>query len=224
MSSSKVFSSAAEAVADISDGAIVMIGGYAVPGTPQGLVSALISKGARDLTCISGPWYGGEPGLSDVSSLVAGGQVKRIITATPIDQDCFVPALDRRSQGTLEVEIVSQGTLAERIRAAGAGLGAVLLPAGEGAAIDPAKGTRVINGVVCTLETPLMADFALIRAHKADSLGNLVYRRAQRNWNPTMATAARVTIAEVDEILEPGDLDPELVITPGIYVNRIVEV
>lgn len=224
MSSSKIFPSAAKAIADISDGAIVMIGGYAVPGTPQGLVSALISKGARDLTCISGPWYGGGAGLIDVSSLVAGGQVKRIITATPIDKDSLVPVLDRQREGTLEFEIVSQGTLAERIRAAGAGLGAVLLPAGEGTAIYPAKGTHIINGVACTLETPLRADFALIRAHKADSLGNLVYRRAQRNWNPTMATAARVTIAEVDEILEPGDLDAELVISPSIYVNRIVEV
>ena len=224
MPSSKVYSSASEAVADIHDGATVMVGGYAAPGTPHSLVLALMNKGVRDLTCISGPWYRKDPDLSDVSTLVARGMVRRIITASPIDQDSFVPALDRQREGTLEVEIVSQGTLAERIRAAGAGLGAVLLPAGESAAIDLAKGTRIINGVMCTLETPLRADFALIRAHKADRLGNLIYRRAQRNWNPVMATAARVTIAEVDEILEPGDLDPELVITPGIYVNRIVEV
>ena len=223
MSPSKVFSSAAEAVADIPGGAIVMVGGYAVPGTPQGLVSALISQGACELTCISGPWYGKDPDLVDVPRLVASGRVTKIITTPPIDQDGLLPAMERRREGTLEVEIVGQGTLAERMRAAGAGLGAVLLPTEGSAATDPANETSVINGVSCTLETPIRADFALIRAHRGDSLGNLVYRRTQRNWNPIMAAAARVTIVEVDEIVEPGELDPELVITPGIYVDRIVE-
>lgn len=222
MPSDKVFSSADAAVADIPDGAIVMVGGYAVPGTPQGLVRALLSRAAQGLTCISGPWYCKDPDLFDVARLVAAGRVRKVITATPIHSGPIASAMERWRSGELEIETVAQGTLAERIRAGGAGLGGVFLPAHGGDAIDLTKEMRGIDGVPCSLEVSLKADFALLRAHRADTLGNLVYRRTQRNWNPIMATAAAVTIAEVDEIVEPGDLDPELVITPAIYVDRIV--
>ena len=224
MPSDKVFSSADAAVADIPDGAVVMVGGYAVPGTPQGLVRALLRQAARGLTCISGPWYVNDPELHDVARLVAAGRVRKVITATPIRSSPIAAAapMDRRRSGELEVEMVAQATLAERIRAGGAGLGGVFLPAHGGDAIDPTKEKRVIDGVPCSLEVSLQADFALLRAHTADTLGNLVYRRTQRNWNPVMATAVAVTIVEVDEIVEPGDLDPELVITPAIYIDRIV--
>ncbi len=224
MPPNKVFSSADEAVADIPDGAVIMVAGYAAPGTPQSLVKSLLSRGAGSLTCISGPWYGGDADLYDVARLVANGQVKKVITSNPIYPDLQGPALELWQEGRLEVEVVPPGTLAERIRAGGAGLGGLLLLRNGGTAFDEGKEKQVINGEEYILETPLKADFALLCAHAADTLGNLVYRRSQRNWNPIMAMAADVTIAQVDEIVQPGGLDPELVITPGIYVDRIVAV
>ena len=224
MPPNRVLSNSDEAVADIPDGAVIMVGGFGAPGTAQDLVSALLRKGVTGLTCISGPWYGPDPDLYDVARLVASGRVNRVITAPPIyasvEQDA---ALQPWRDGLLEVEIVTQGTLAERIRAGGAGLGGLLLPAARGADLHERKERRVVDGEECTVETPLKADFALVRAHRADTLGNLVYRHSQRNWNPIMAMAADVTIAEVDEIVQPGDLDPELVVTPGIYVERTVK-
>jgi 3-oxoacid CoA-transferase A subunit len=223
----KVFPSIDEAVADIPDGAVVMIAGLALPGTPQALVKALMGKGSRDLTCISGPWHSKDPELYDAASLVANGQVRKVITPGPIHPDAHADAHDSAArmwqEGRLEAEIVPQGTLAERIRAGGAGIGGLLLPTGRGTGFAEGKEKQMINGREYILETGLKADFALLRAHKADTLGNLIYQRSQRNWNPIMAMAADVTIVEVGEIVQPGELDPELVITPGIYVDRIVK-
>ena len=149
--------------------------------------------------------------------------MRKVITPGPIRVDVHDSAADMWQDGRIEVEIVPQGTLAERIRAGGAGIGGLLLPTGAGIGFAEGKEKQVINGREYILETGLKADFALLRAHKADTLGNLVYLRSQRNWNPVMAMAADVTIVEVDEIVQPGELDPELVITPGIYVDRIVK-
>ena len=224
MPHNRVLSNSDEAVADIPDGAVIMVGGFGAPGTPQDLVSALLRKGVTGLTCISGPWYGRDPDLYDVARLVASGRVKRVTMAPPISAYAEHDAAPQPwRDGRLEVEIVPHGTLAERIRAGGAGLGGVLLPIARGAALHDRKERRVVEGEECTVETPLKADFALLRAHRADTLGNLVYRHSQRNWNPIMAMAADVTIAEVDEIVQPGELDPELVVTPGIYVERTVK-
>ena len=220
----KVISGADEAVADISDGAVIMVAGYAVPGTPQTLVKALLVKGVGNLTCISGPWYGRDPDLYDAARLAANGQVRKAITSAPIHPDSASPAIRRRQQGQLEVEAVPQGTLAERIRAGGAGLGGMFLSTGMGTPFEAGKERKQINGEEYILEMPLKADYALLRAHKADTLGNLVYRRSQSNWNPIMAMAADVTIVEVDEVVQPGELDPELIITPGIYVDRVIAV
>ena len=220
----KVISSTDEAVADIPDGAEIMVGGYAVPGTPQNLVKALLKRGVGGLACISGPWYGRDPDLYDVARLVASGQVKRVITTAPIYPDSEERALQLWSKERLELEVVAQGTLAERIWAGGAGLGGFFLPTRMGTAVEDEREKLVIDGQEYILEEPLKADFALLRAHKADTLGNLVYRYSQRNWNPIMAMAAEVTIVEVDQVVQPGELDPELVVTPGIYVDRIVEV
>ena len=224
MAPNKAFPSAREAVADISDGSTVMIAGYGAPGTPEFLVKALMDSGVGGLTCISGPWYGRDPHLYDAARLVANGRVKSVITATPLYPDPQDTALKLWRAGRLQLEIVPQGTLAERIRAGGAGLGGVLLPMNKARAAEDGKEARIVAGQACVLEMSLKADFALLRAHKADTLGNLVYRRTQRNWNPIMAAAADVSVVEVDELVQPGELDPELVITPGIYVDRIVVV
>ena len=223
MPASKVFFSIDGALADVPDGAVIMVAGYATPGTPQNLVKALLRRPIGGLTCISGPWYGGDPDLYDVARLVTNGQVKRVITTAPIDPDSPSEALRLWREGGLEVELVPQGTLAERIRAGGAGLGGLFLPTSM-AGLGEGREKKLINGEEHVLETPLRADFALLKAHRGDRLGNLVYDRSQRNWNPVMAMAADVSIAEVDEVFEPGELDPELVITPGIYVDRIVAV
>ena len=220
----KVLSNADEAVADIPDGAVIMVAGYATPGTPQNLVKAILTKGLGGLTCISGPWYGQDPDLYDVTRLVAKGQVKKVITTPTLYNDFQGAALQLWREGRLEIEVVAQGDLAERIRAGGAGLGGLFLPTGDEAATAEGNERHLINGQEYLLETPLRADFAILRAHRADTLGNLVYRRSQRNWNPIMAMAADVTIVEVDDIVQPGELDPELVATPGIYVDRIVTV
>ena len=224
MSSSKLFSSADQAVADIPDGAVIMVAGYARPGTPRNLVKALLRKGIAGLTCVSGPWHVADGELNDAARLVASGAVRKLITATPIDAEFPGAAVKLWQEGRLEVEVVPEGTLAERIRAAGAGIGGFFLWTGVGTAYAEVKEKQVINGAEYILETPLKADFAVLRASVADTLGNLVYRRSQRNWNPLMAMAADTTIAEVDEVVQPGGLDPELVVTPGIYVDRVVGV
>ena len=224
MSSTKVFATAADAVADIPNGSTVMVAGHLGAGAPEGLVRALLDGNATDLTCICGPWRGGDAGVHDASMLVAQGRARRLITGTPADPERRGGTIDLWRSGGIDVQVVAPGTLAERVRAAGAGLGGILLPM---EAVDPAasgRETRDIEGAAYALEAPLAADFALLRARAADTLGNLVYRRAQRNWNPVMAAAARITIAEVEEVVRAGELDPEMVITPGIYVDRVVRV
>lgn len=215
----KVYGSPEEAVADIPDGASILVAGYGEPGTPQRLVRALAAKGVSGLTCISGPWYGRNPALYDVPRLVAGGQVTRAITSTPLYPDTLGPILEMWKAGNLELDMVSPGVLAERIRAGGAGLGGIYLSDGQE---DGDPESKTIDGVEYTQHTPLTADFAFLRAHVADTLGNLMYLREQRNWNPIMAMSARVVIAEVDGVVQQGELDGELIVTPGIFVNRIV--
>ena len=235
MSFSKVYQSAAAAVADIGAGATVLVGGTTRGSEPAGLLAALAAGGARGLTVVCD--FGGWDGADGVLALARAGGIAKIIAPFPF-AGIGGGILHRQWQaGELDVEAVPQGTLAERLRAAGAGIGGVFLPVGAhpvGAhptGVHPAgaptrfaegKERRTINGVECVLEAPLRADFALLRAAQADTMGNLAYRGAQRSWNATMAAAARITIAEADGIGAPGDIDPELVITPGIYVNRIV--
>ena len=219
MPTDKLVSSPAEAVADIPDGAFVMVAGYGHPGTPKRLVEALLDKGVRDLTCICGPLYGRDPELYDAAKLADRGRVKRLVTSPPVHSDTLGPLMRMWKEHEMDMEMVEEGTLVERIRAAGAGLGGVFVPVRVAGPI-----TRLIDGRRYVLEEPIRADFALLRAHQADTLGNLVYRRSQRNWNPIMAASADVTIAEVDEVVEPGKLDGELIITPGIYVDRLVPI
>ncbi len=220
MSSAKVFATAADAVADIPNGSTVMVAGHRGAGVAEGLVRALVEAGATDLTCICGPLEGADAGTCNASMLVACGRVRRLVTGGPVHPGRGGPSGGLWLPAGVEVESVSPGTLAERIRAAGAGLGGILLPT-DG---ESAQDTRILEGATYALEPHLAADFALLRARAADTLGNLVYRRSERNWNPVMAPAARVTIAEVDEVVQPGELNPELVITPGVYVNRVVPI
>ncbi len=215
----KVYGSPEEAVADVHDGASILVAGYGEPGAPQRLIRALAAKGVSGLTCISGPWYGRNPALYDVPRLVVGGQVARAVTSTPLYPDTLGPVLEMWKSGKLELDIVPPGVLAERIRAGGAGLGGTYLPDGQE---EGNSETRSLHGAEYTLHAPLKADFALLRAHVSDTLGNLVYLRDQRNWNPIMAMSARVVIAEVDGVVQQGELDGELIVTPGIFVDRIV--
>ena len=235
MATGKVFSSFAEAVADITDGAVIMMDGFGGPGgMPHSLIRALRDQGARRLTIISNTagiataiGFGTPPGLKpiDHSILIDNGQVKKIVASYPISPSPSRPSSFEKAyrEGEVELELVPQGTLAERIRAGGAGIAAFYTPTGAGTLIAEGKETRIFEGREYLLEHALKADYALIRAHKADTLGNLIYRGSSRNFNAVMAAAARVTIAEVDEIVEPGVLDSENIHTPGIYVKRIVK-
>jgi len=216
----KVLPSAAAAVADIHDGATVMIGGFGTAGMPSELIDALIAQGARDLTIVNNNAGNGETGLA---ALLNGKRVRKIICSFPRQTDSHVfDALYRA--GEIELELVPQGNLAERIRAAGAGIGAFYSPTGYGTLLAQGKETRVIDGRHYVLEHPIRADFALIRALRGDRWGNLVYRKTARNFGPIMASAAKCTIVQVGEIVNLGDLDPEAVVTPGIYVRRVIEV
>lgn len=219
MASSKLYDSAAASVADIPDGATVLIGGASGANAPVGLMNALADRDVRDLTCVCDSNYYGAEALNE---LVAAGCVSRIISPAPFGPggEDIVQGLWR--SGDLTVEVVPWGTLAERMRSAGAGIGGVFLPVGIGTRFAEGKEIRVVNGVECMFEPPLRGDFALIRASRADSVGNLVYAGAQRGWNSAVVAAARVAIAEVDQVVETGGIDPERVITPGIFVNRIV--
>ncbi len=220
-----------EAVADIPDGATIMIGGFGtVASTPTCLLEALARKGVKNITTISNTTgFGsdvwkllGYKFSEDMDILVRSGLVKRAIVAAPVStiyQNTFEKLL---RAGQVEVDMVPQGTLAERIRAAKAGLGGVYVPTGVGTIVEKGKEKKVINGQTYLLELPIHADFALIKAHKGDRWGNLTYRRTSRTFNATMAGAARVTIAEVDEIAELGELDPEAIITPSVYVDRVI--
>ncbi|MGH3759302.1 3-oxoacid CoA-transferase subunit A [Actinophytocola sp.] len=207
------------AVRGIVDGSTVLIGGFGRAGLPFALVDALRRGGARELTVVNNNAGNGSTGLA---ALLATGQVRKIICSFPRQSDSFVFDELYRA-GRVELEVVPQGNLAERIRAAGAGIGAFYTPTGVGTPLAEGKETRTINGREYLLEYPIHADAALIRAHTADLAGNLVYRKTARNFGPVMATAARLTVAEVSRLVPVGDLDPETVVTPGIFVNRVLD-
>jgi 3-oxoadipate CoA-transferase alpha subunit len=206
------------AVADIPDGATVLIGGFGSAGQPVELIDALRRQGARDLTVVSNNAGNGDTGLA---ALLAAGQVRKIVCSFPRQSDSWV--FDELYRGgKIELELVPQGNLAERMRAAGAGIGAFYCPTGVGTPLAEGKEQRTIDGRGYLLEFPINGDFALIQAYRADAVGNLVYRKTARNFGPVMATAATTTVAEVLEVLPAGGLDPEAVVTPGIYVDRLV--
>jgi 3-oxoacid CoA-transferase subunit A len=213
----KTVPSADDAVADIPDGAVLMAGGFGLCGIPENLISALHRRAVRDLSIISNNCGIDDKGLG---ILLANGQVKKI-TASYVGENKTFERL--YLDGKLEVELCPQGTLAERIRAGGAGIPAFFTPAGYGTSVADGKETRVFEGRHYILETALRADFAFVKAWKGDSFGNLVYRKTTRNFNPMMAAAARTTIAEVEHLVEPGTLEPDLIHTPGIYVKRILQ-
>jgi 3-oxoacid CoA-transferase subunit A len=213
----KVVRSAGEAIHDVVDGASIMMGGFGLCGIPENLIKALVSKGAKDLTVISN-----NAGTSDygIGLLLRTRQVKTMIATYVGENDLFEQQV---LSGELQVELNPQGTFAERIRAAGAGIAAFFTPTGYGTPIAEGKETRAFGTRRYVLERALKADFAFVKAFRGDRMGNLVYRKTARNFNPVMATAARVTIAEVEELVEPGSLDPDLVHTPGLFVARIFQ-
>ncbi|HVZ22387.1 MAG TPA: 3-oxoacid CoA-transferase subunit A [Vicinamibacterales bacterium] len=216
---SKVAASAAEAVADIRDGSTILVGGFGNAGMPALLMDALIGQGARDLTVVCNNAGQGDTGLA---ALLKAKRVKKIVCSFPRQADSYVfDALYRA--GEIALEVVPQGNLVERIRAAGAGIGAFYTPTGYGTLLAEGKETRTIDGRGYVLEYPIRADVAIVKASKADRWGNLVYRKTARNFGPVMATAAACTIAQVDEIVELGALDPESIVTPGIFVHRVVQ-
>jgi 3-oxoadipate CoA-transferase alpha subunit len=216
----KIVPSAAAAVADIPDGSTVMVGGFGTAGMPSELIDALVERGSRDLTIVSNNAGNGETGLA---ALLKARQVRKVICSFPRQVDSWVfDGLFRAGQ--IELELVPQGNLAERIRAAGAGIGAFYTPTAYGTPLAEGKETRRIDGRDYVLEYPIRADFALIRALRGDRWGNLVYRKTARNFGPIMASAAKCTIAQVREIVNLGDFDPESIVTPGIFVQRVVEI
>ncbi|CAN5345719.1 3-oxoacid CoA-transferase subunit A [soil metagenome] len=216
----KTVASVADAVAGIPDGATIMMGGFGRAGQPVDLIDGLIATGAKHLTVINNNAGNGTTGLA---ALLANGQVDKMICSFPrqVDSQVF-DGLYRA--GAIELELVPQGNLAERIRAAGAGIGAFFTPTGFGTTLADGKETRQIDGRDYVLEYPISADFALVSAYKADRLGNLVFRKTARNFGPIMATAATTTIVQADEIVTDGALDPEAIVTPGIFVDRVVAV
>jgi len=216
----KGIATAREAVGDIQDGASVMIGGFGTAGMPDQLIDALIEHGARDLTIINNNAGNGETG---VAALIKARRVKKIICSFPRQSDSHHFDAAWRA-GEIELELVPQGNLAARIHAAGAGLGAIFTPTGYGTLLAEGKETRKIDGRNYVLEYPIRADFALIKALRADRWGNLIYRKTARNFGPIMAMAATTTIAQVSSIVELGAIDPEMVVTPGIFVQRVVPI
>jgi len=212
--------SAEEAVGAVQDGDTVLVGGFGMAGMPVELIDALIEHGAGDLTIVSNNAGNGDTGLA---ALLAAGRVRKVLCSFPRQSDSWVfDGLYRA--GKIELEVVPQGNLAERMRAAGAGIGAFFSPTGVGTPLAEGKESRVIDGREYVLEYPIHGDVALIKAHVADRMGNLVYRKTARNFGPVMATAATVTVAQVSRIVATGDLDPEAVVTPSIYVDRLVEI
>ncbi|TFB56313.1 3-oxoacid CoA-transferase subunit A [Cryobacterium tagatosivorans] len=209
-----------EAVSEITDGAIVLIGGFGKAGQPIELIEALLRRGSRNLTVVSNNAGNGTVGLA---ALIGAGRVAKIICSFPRQSDSELFDAKFRA-AEIELELVPQGNLAERIRAAGSGIGGFFTPTGYGTMLAAGKETRMIDGRGFVLESPIRADFALIKALKADGVGNLVYRKTARNFGPIMASAAAHTIVQVSELVETGDLDPENVVTPGIFVNSVVVV
>jgi 3-oxoadipate CoA-transferase alpha subunit len=215
-----VVDDADEAVSGVQDGSTVLIGGFGPAGQPVELIDALIRSGVQDLTVVNNNAGNGRVGLA---ALLANGQVRKIICSYPRQADSYVFDELYRA-GKVELELVPQGNLAERMRAAGAGIGAFFSPTGVGTPLTEGKERRTIDGRDYVLEYPIKGDVALIKAFRADTLGNLVYRKTARNFGPVMATAARTTVVQVSEIVQPGGLDPEAIITPGIFVDRIVKI
>jgi 3-oxoadipate CoA-transferase alpha subunit len=216
----KIARSIADAMAGIPDGATVLIGGFGTAGIPNELIDGLIEQGAKELTVVNNNAGNGDTGLA---ALLKAGRVRKIICSFPRQADSYVFDELYRS-GKLELELVPQGNLAERIRAAGAGVGAFFCPTGYGTQLAGERETRIIDGKQYVLEYPIRGDVALIKAEQGDRWGNLVYRKAARNFGPVMATAARRTVASVHEIVELGAIDPEAVVTPGLFVSRIVRI
>jgi 3-oxoadipate CoA-transferase alpha subunit len=215
---SKVVESAAAAVDGIEDGATIMIGGFGLAGLPAALVDAVIDQGARGLTIVCNNAGNGDTGLA---ALLKTKRVRKIICSYPRQTDSYVFDELYRA-GEIELEVVPQGNLVERIRAAGAGIGAFYTPTAAGTMLAAGRESRTFDGREFVLEFPIHADVALIKAHKGDRWGNLVYRKTARNFGPVMATAARRAIAQVEEVVELGALDPESIVTPGIFVSRVV--
>lgn len=214
----KVVKTLAEAVQDIADGSTILISGFGGAGLPIFLLDALLEQGAKELTLVSN--NAGNQGVG-IAKLIAAGRVKRMVCSFPRQPESG--AFDELYRaGKIELELVPQGTLAERIRAGGAGIGGFYTPTGFGTELAEGKDTRVIDGINYIFEKAIKADYALIKADKGDRWGNLTYRGTGRNFGPIMATAARCTIAQVKEIVELGSLDPEVIVTPGIFVKRVV--
>jgi 3-oxoadipate CoA-transferase alpha subunit len=220
MSATAFFDGADAAVADVADGSTVLIGGFGMAGMPVELIDALIRQGATDLTVVNNNAGNGDTGLA---ALLAMGRVRKVICSFPRQHDSWVfDGLYR--EGRIELELVPQGNLAERMRAAGAGIGAFFCPTAVRTPLAEGKETREIDGRTYILEYPIRGDVALIGAYRADRMGNLVYRKTARNFGPVMATAAALTVAQVREVVETGAIDPEVVVTPSIFVDRVVAV
>jgi 3-oxoacid CoA-transferase subunit A len=213
---SKVLTSFSEAVHDIADGSTIVVGGFGLSGIPENAIAALREHGARDLTIVSNNCGVDDYGLG---LLLQSNQIKKMVSSYVGENSIFASQF---LSGELDVDLVPQGTLAERIRAGGAGIPAFYTPAGVGTPLADGREVREFHGQSYLLEEAIVADFALVKAWKGDSMGNLVYRRTARNFNPLAATAARITIAEVEELVEIGDLDPDHVHTPGVYVQRLL--
>ena len=220
MPGTRLLETSDEAVAGIEDGSTVLVGGFGLAGMPFDLIDALIRQGAGDLTIVANNAGNGEVGLA---ALLKAGRVRKVVCSFPRQADSYVFDGLYRS-GQVELEVVPQGNLAERMRAAGAGIGGFYSPTGVGTTLAEGKETRVLDGREYVLELPIRGDYALVSAHRADRMGNLVYRKTARNFGPVMATAATTTIAQVSEVVETGELDPEAVVTPSIFVDRIVQV
>jgi len=215
----KHYTVADEAVADIKDGATVLIGGFGAAGQPVELIDALRRHGATDLTVVSNNAGNGDHGLA---ALLKTGNVRKIVCSYPRQSYSWV-FNDMYRAGKIELDMVPQGNLAERMRAADAGIGAFFCPTGVGTPLADGKETRTIDGRDYVLETPIRGDVALIKAHRADQLGNLVYRKTARNFGPVMAMAAALTVVQVHEVVDDGAIDPEVVVTPSIFVDRVVQ-
>lgn len=214
----KVVAGPAAAVDGVADGSTVLIGGFGLAGQPLALIDALLEQGARDLTIVSNNAGNADFGIA---RLLGNGRVRKVVCSFPRQSDSYVFDELYRA-GKVELEVVPQGNLAERIRAGGAGIGGFFTPTGAGTLLAEGKETRVIDGRTYVLESPIRGDVALIGAYRGDPYGNLVFRKTSRNFNPMMATAATLTIASVHEVVPVGSLDPEAVVTPGIFVDRVV--
>lgn len=224
MAGRKVYASSDSALADVFSGATLLIGGVSHHGIPNNLIEAVASKDISGLVCVFSPCTDhNDLSLGALDPLLKKGQISRLITAFPFYQNTGSLIESQWNSGHLSIEVIPQGLLSERLRAGGAGLGGVFSPVGVNTCLSDGYEIQEIDGKQCLFLEALRADFALIRAHQSDELGNLVYKGIERNWGPVMAMSADITIAEVTDILEAGDLDPELIITPGIFVNRLVQ-